>query len=518
MTRSHLGLAIGLALAGVVLTSPARAESLIRASIETDIRGLMPGMSPDVYTGTVLQQIYEGLVVSRLDGTVAPMLAETIDVSPDGRTYTFTLREGVTFHNGAPLTPDAVVWTWRQFLDPKRAWPCRLSFDGTRGPIKIEEVAAAGPRAVTFRLAAPSAAFLSMMARPDCEASIAHPDSVGSDGTWVKAIGTGPFMLTEWRHGQFVDLSRFASYRPREEAPDGYAGLKEAQIDRLRFLIIPDPNAENTALVKGEIDVWPQIDPKFAKDIKANPNLRLSVSRLSSINTLIMQTRDPVLADPRIRQAIDAAIDYPTLAEAISEGFAQASTSPVPASSRYFGPIEQNGHVYDLAKAKRLLAEAGYHGALIKITTQPRGTMFDTAIMVQAMLQEAGLNVEVEAIEFATMLSRSFKGEFQLMVWLYTPYLDPVFLFERFMGDKAQSPDRIWENKEALVTLRRLFDTADPNERQALFDDLHRRFIADAPMIVWSTRYLVTAMSKRVEGLEAWPGQRLKFWNVRVRE
>ena len=96
----------------LVLPFAARAESVLRSMVTTDIRGLMPGNSPDDNTGLVLQQIYEGLVAWRADGTVAPMLAKTVATSADGRTYTFVLRDGVTFHNGAPLTSMEVAWTW----------------------------------------------------------------------------------------------------------------------------------------------------------------------------------------------------------------------------------------------------------------------------------------------------------------------------------------------------------------------------------------------------------------------
>jgi len=489
-------------------------ERVLRTTIATDIRGLMPGMSPDVFTGTVLQQVYEGLVVSRADGTVVPMFAETAEASADGLTWTFTLRTGVRFHNGAPLTSAEVVWTWRQFLDPQRPFVCRTSFDGTRA-LRIVGIEALDPRRVAFRLARPFPAFLAMMARPDCEASIAHPDSVGADGQWSRAIGTGPFRLAEWRRGQFVDLVRNPDYAARSEPADGYAGAKEALVDRLRFTIIPDPAAARAALTTGDLDVWPQIEPSYLAEFRANPRLRVSVSSLASINTLLFQTNDPVLADPRIRRAINAAIDFAALAESISEGVARPSTSPVPDTTPYFGAVQRAGHRFDLALARRLLAEAGCRGQTIRIATPPRGSMFDTAITVQAMLREAGLAVEVEAMEFGTMLQRNLRGQCQMMVWLYTPYLDPMFLFERFIGDKAVQPDRIWDNPRATALLNDLFAARDGAARQPIYDELHRFFVADAPMIVWSTRYMIAAASARVTGLElAWPGQRVRFWNV----
>jgi peptide/nickel transport system substrate-binding protein len=504
--------ALPLATGGDVKAQPA--TRTLRTTMISDIRGLMPGMSPDVYTGTVLQQVYEGLVASRTDGTVAPMLAESVEAAADGLSYSFTLRPGVTFHNGQPLTAETVVWTWRQFLDPKRNWICRLSFDGSRGGIKITEVVAEGERKVVFRLAAPAPSFLPMMARPDCDAGIAHPDSVDAEGQWSKAIGTGPFRLGEWRRGQFVDLARFDTYSPRSEATDGYAGRKEARVERIRFLIIPDPNAAKAGLVNGDVDLILFLEASFATEIRANPRLKLGSSALAAINTVLMQTRDPVLSDVRIRQAVNAAIDYDGLAEAISEGFVKASTSPIPDTSRYFGPVERQGHVFDQAKARRLLKEAGYRGQVLKITTPPRGTMFDMAIAIQAMLREVGLNVEVEAMEFGTMLAKNLRGDFQMMVWLYTPYLEPMFLFERFMGDKGQSPDRIWEDREALAVLQRLLATSDPAARQPLFDELHRRFIADSPMIVWASRWTIAAHTAALEGDFSWPGQRVRLWNA----
>ena len=110
-------LVVACALALVVIPA-ARAESLLRSMITTDIRGLMPGISPDDNTGLVLQNIYEGLVAWRGDGTVAPMLAKEIAVSADRRSYTFTLRDDVKFHNGAALTSREVAWTWQSAAGP----------------------------------------------------------------------------------------------------------------------------------------------------------------------------------------------------------------------------------------------------------------------------------------------------------------------------------------------------------------------------------------------------------------
>lgn len=507
-----------LALAGAavaLLAAGGAGAQTLRTVLSSDIRGLMPGKSPDVSTGTVLQQVYEGLVAWRADGTPAPMLAAAIDVSPDGRTYSFTLRDGVTFHNGAPLTSAAVVWSWGRFLDPASAWPCRAAFDGSYD-IKVESVDAIDDRHVAFRLARPSGAFLSAMARSDCgSAGIAHPDSVDPDGSWQRAIGTGPFKLKSWTKGQSVELERFDGYRSRAEPPDGLAGAKAAQLAAIRFDIITDTAATKVALQSGALDLWAGLDPSVVKELQADPALQLTSSPLSSLYTLPMQTADPVLQDPRIRRAISLAIDRKALVDALLGGAVPASGAMVPAGSRYYGPVEQSGPGTDLDAARTLLAEAGYHGQPIVILTNRQDqVMQDTAIYVQAMLQAVGINAEVQVLEFATQFQRYYSGNYQMMVWNLTSYLDPIFLFERFIGDKSKQADKVWDDPKARALLTRLFAAETPEARQPVFDDLHRLFLEDAPLVVWAPRVSFAATRGKVEGFQPWPGGLPRLWNV----
>jgi peptide/nickel transport system substrate-binding protein len=497
-------------------SSSAQAESLLRTIITTDIHGLMPGNSTDDNTGLVLQNIYEGLVAWRTDGTVAPMLASNIAVSPDGKTYAFTLRDGVKFHNGAPLTSREVAWTWERFLDPKSGWPCRPYFDGTR-QVKITSIETPSPTQVVFHLAEPFGAFLSLMARSDCDGTgIAHPESIGPDGTWTKAIGTGPFKLSEWRRGQFVELARNEDYAARSEPSDGLAGAKTPKVHRVRLTIVPDPAAAKAAILSGDLDLWPSIDPKFASELKAS-GLVVASSPVAALNAVVMQTNDPLLKDKRIREAIAAALDCQSMSDSLTDGYAKPSTSLVPVSSRYYGKVEQSGVSFDVARAKKLLADAGYKGQPIKITTNSRfPAMNEIAVLVQALGQQVGLNISIEVVEFATQLSRYAKGDYQMMVWNYTPYLDPVFGLDRFMGDKATQPDRVWGNPQAIALLSKLMDTADPAAQQPLFDELQTLFAEDAPMVVWSSGANVSAFSPAVHGYAPWPGRKPRFWNVEV--
>jgi len=201
------GATIALALAAATLLTAAKAEAaggMLRARLNADILSTDPGTNRDFNTDTVVLHVVEGLVAFREDTSIGPLLAESYALSEDGKTYSFVLRDGVKFHNGAPLTAADAVWSLKRYLDPATGWRCLSEFDG-HGLVKIVAVEAKDPRTVAITLDQPSALFLTTMARADCgETAIVHKDSVGPDGKWIAPIGTGPFKLGEWRHGQYV--------------------------------------------------------------------------------------------------------------------------------------------------------------------------------------------------------------------------------------------------------------------------------------------------------------------------
>lgn len=510
VTRILAGTAMLLALVG-----PAAARPLL-APIGTDLRNLMPGSTPDTVSGTVRQNIYEGLVAWTTDGTAKPMLAEDIRVEDDGKTYIFTLREGVTFHNGAPLTATEVAWSWNQFLFSDTPWACRSSF--TSEFLKVESVEASDPRTVVFKLARASGALPGAMARSDCDGTgIAHPDSVNEKGEWIAAIGTGPFKLAEWEKGKFIRLERFDGYASRQEASDGLTGAKAALVDEVRLDIISDSNAVVAALQTGAVDLWANADPKFVAQLQQSPGLKVEWANAASVNTLPFRTDKEVVSNPKIRQAIAYAIDTDALRTALTANTSAASRSLVPVTSRFFGDAERTAQTYDPARARELLAEGGYKGEEIVIVTNKSNTlMADTAIYTQAMLAQVGINARVDVLEFPTQFERFYAGNYQMMTWNVTPYLDPTFIFERFIGDPATQKDKVWTTDGARALLGELFAAQDDAEKQRLITALHELFVEELPLIVWAARSGITAFSDKLEGYQEWPGQKPRFWNVAI--
>lgn len=132
-TLSKATISAAIFAGACLATASAALAETIRVQTRTDIRSTDPGVNRDAPTDSVILHIVEGLVAYREDGSVAPLLAETVETSEDGKTYTFTLRDGIKFHNGEPLTSAEVLWAWERYLDPATEWRCLSDLDGTNG-------------------------------------------------------------------------------------------------------------------------------------------------------------------------------------------------------------------------------------------------------------------------------------------------------------------------------------------------------------------------------------------------
>lgn len=514
----------GLAMTKLVMTAvlmsiavaPAMAQT-VKLALTADIRSTNPGVNRDDNTDGVVLNMVEGLVGYAEDGTVKPLLARGVDRSADGLTYTFRLRPGVKFHNGAVLKASDVAWNWRRYMDPKTEWRCLGEFDGRNG-LKVEALETPDDETVVMRLNKPSAIFLDTLARTDCGmTAIVHADSLKPDGTWDKPVGTGPFRLGEWRRGQSLTLVRFDDYAPPPgETLDGYVGAKKPEIAEARLIVVPDAATVKVALLTGAVDIT-QAATSDIPELKARPDIVVETPSDASKHAFLFQTRDPLLSNPKLRQAIGAALDLDQLVEVVSDGTSTASASAVFRNSAYYDAVQQVSFGYDPARARRLLQEAGYKGEQIRIVANKRAPMpsFQAALVGQAMLRSAGINAEIEVLEWATQLDRYNAGNYQMMSFSYSARLDPALSFEQFTGPKDKQPRKVWDNPAAQALLDRSMVEADPARRGALFDDLHRMMLADVPLIILYNGSTVWAHARRISGFRAWEGKP-RLWGTKI--
>ena len=522
MTRADRNAAVvfcvvlfSLVLAQIGSDSAAAAGGILRSRINADIRSTDPGTNRDANTDGVVAHMVEGLVAFKEDTSVGPMLADSWDISDGGRTYTFHLRQGVKFHNGATMTSDDVVWSFKRYLDPATGWRCLSEFDG-HGYAKIVAVEAPDPQTVIVRLDQPTALFLATLARPDCgQTAVLHRSSLGPDGKWLQPVGTGPFKFGEWKRGQYVELTRFDGYVSRSEPRDGYGGGKKVEIDKVRINFIPDSSAARAGLLSGALDEINNLSIPDLDDLKGRPDVQLSIAPTLNLTGILLQSTDPLLADARIRRALALSLDTKEIADAVMQGTARSNNSPLPAGSPFYGPVEAQGYTQDVAQAKKLLAEAGYKGQPIKLIANKRYSyVFDAAVLAQAMAEAAGIKIDIEVLDWAAQLDRYNKGDYQAMSFVYSARLDASLSFEMLTGPKATQPRKVWDNPDGEEMLRRSMLTDDKDKRQALFDEMHRRFIADVPMIVLFNGSELAATGKNVVGYAGWLFGQPRFWGV----
>lgn len=503
-------------LAALLGASPTLAQDApLRLRLNTDIRSTDAGVNRDGPTDGVLAHVVEGLVAMAGDTSVKPMLAASIGISDDGLTYTFPLRQGVRFHNGAALTSADVAFAWARHMKRETNWRCRPDLDG--GITKITAIETPDANTVVFRIDRPSALFLSVMARPDCGAGpIWHKDSLNADGTWRAPIATGPFTFGEWRRGQYIELNRNPAYAALPGERSGLAGNRTALVDRVRFLVIPDEAAAKAALIAGNIDILPDARTRDVEELRGR-GFTVQSAPTMDLQAVLLQTKDPMFADPRMRQAVALALDVPDLVRAVTEGSALASRSPIPPASAFFTPAIGQVPARNIEEAKRLAAAAGYRGQPIKLLTTRRFEAFyEIAVLVQDMAREAGINFELEVLEWATQLDRYNRGDYQAMAFGYSARLDASLSFEMVMGPKASQPRKVWDNPDAQALLDETMRYADPARRAAAFAQLQAKLMQDVPMVALYSSVTNGAFGRGVQGYESWALDQPRAWGVRL--
>jgi len=520
-----LAAAVGLAAGGLTVGMTALPAGSAHAAdpkpggslvirMNSDIRGT-DGFNRDSNTDTILHHIFESLVGYRADLTVGPALADPWEISDDGKTYTFTLRDGAPFHDGTPVTAADVKRSWEWRMNPEKEWRCASAFDGSQG-IEVVSVEPVDDGTVAFTLAEPSGLFLMQMANFQCNNWVASEKNFDADGNWIadSAIGTGPFTLKDWRKGESITLAKYGDYTPLPEPASGYAGDRTAYVDEVKFQIIPDTAVAETALYAGEVDILPGLDGQKIEEAKGN-GIKVLTSEGLQWTPILFQTRDELMSDPKFRKAIAHAVDINQIADARTGGLVKGNPSVVGRAMAFFDEDFLVWPEYDPAKTKALLEEIGYDGAPLKIQTNTKYQgMYENSVLLQAMLAAAGINAELEVLDWGAQLDNYLSGDFQVQSFGYSARLDPSLMYGKLIGNKDDSATRQWENDEAYELYLKTLKTTDFEERKALFKKIHALMAEDVPILGLYFEPVVEAVQPEVEGYEAWAGDKTRAWGV----
>lgn len=513
-----LALAVGMIAAGAAHAEEPVTGGILKLARNADVRSL-DGSRQDANTDTAMNHLYDPLVAFRDDMSVGPVMAESWESSDDGRTWTFTLREGATYHDGAPVKADDFVWLWDRYTKQGERtgtpWLCGPVFDGS-GSLKVESVTAPDEKTLVFQIEEPNPLFLVRLADQICHIFAISPANVDGEGNWIEgsAIGSGPFKMKEWRKEQYLALERFEDYVPVNEPKSGYAGDRTAYVDEVHFVVVPDANAAETALFSGQLDVVSQLQPDRIAEVEAKGGVVLSAPGLS-LTTALVQTQDPLLSDVRVRRALAHSIDLEQLTEMKTAGLTQPNPSGVPLSSAYYGDEFKVWPEYDPEKAKALLAEAGYKGERIVIQANRHYIgMYDNAVLLQAMFAAVGINAEIEVLDWAAQLDNFFSGKFQVQSFGYSQRTDAVVIYGMLMGEKATEPTAQWDDPDASALYDRISATEDFETRKKLLGELQAMMAEQVPILPLYYAPVVEILSSKVNGYTTWSLGQPRAWGV----
>ena len=395
INRRHLiaTAASGASLATLPLAATAQAKKdavVLAMTLEP------PGLDPTAGAASAIAEIvqynvFETLTKINSDGTVSPLLAEKWEVSPDLKTYTFTLRKGVKFQNGEPFNANAVKFSFERAGGDKSTNKDKRTF------AMMDRVAVIDDYTVVILNKQLDPDFLFLMGQ--ATAIIVEPKSADTNAT--KPVGTGPYQLSAWAKGSSVTLTKWDAYRSA-------AAIK---MKKVTFRFISDTAAQVAALLAGDVDAFVRVTPRSVPQFKGNPKFQVVVSGSRAKTILAINNKKKPLDDVRVRRAICAAIDRKAVIEGAADGYgAPIGSHYVPGA---FGYVDTTGiNPFNVDKAKALLAEAGVKTPLtLSLVLPPVPYARQGGEVIAAQLAKIGIVAKIENVEWAQWLSGTYTNK-----------------------------------------------------------------------------------------------------------
>jgi peptide/nickel transport system substrate-binding protein len=445
----------------------------------------------------MIMNIHNGLLELNYKNELDPVLAESYEASEDGLTFTFKLRQGVKFHDGADFTSKDVKYTYDFYRDPANAAI-------TQGLLQyIDTIDTPDDYTVIFNMAQVDAAFLTNVAYIYIVQSDYHQE-VGEDVYKTAPIGTGPFKLAEWRPAEYTLLEAF---------DDHFRG--RPNIDFLREDIVPEPSVRAIALETGDADdaVWPLLTEDNLR-LAEDSNFITYASPGGSIKHFPLNNSLPQLSDKRVRQAMMYALDRQQIIDDIWSGAAEIAHSNLsPKYAFYYNP-DLKQYEYDPEQAKALLDEAGWvdedgdgvrekDGEKLAFTVtvisgdQARRPIAEVA---QQYFAEVGIELSIEEAPVATILEglRNCTMDAGLFNWTYGE-LDP----DPFNNLHSEGGNNFacFKNERMDELIEQGTSVVDPERRQPIYYEIQELFVEEVPVLYLQVDTWYNIFNARVKGL-----------------
>jgi peptide/nickel transport system substrate-binding protein len=450
------------------------------------------------------QHIHETLYIFNPGLHFFPVLAAALpEISADGKQYIIRLRTDARFHDGSTMTADDVVASLQRWM--------RLSPRGKLGGEYVDGVVASDPATAVMTLKKPYAPMLALLAYPNGAAAIMPKRLAAAADPLKEFIGTGPYKLIEYKPDQYIRVGRFADYRSPPGAADGYAGKRQAIIDEIRFVPVPNPTTRVDGLLSGQYHFADLLTPEAYARLANQPNVRQGLVNSPNACNMIFNTKAGVLSDPRLRRAVRYAI-VPSDMLAAAFGAPplwHLEGSIYPKGTDWYDPDTPGYNVHDPDKAQALMKEAGYDGKPVRflVTTQ-YDYMFKIGQVAQAQLEDVGFKVDVQVMDWATLLQKRTHPElWEGFIASHSLVADPTLI--TIMNPSYPG---WWDSPDKRAALDVFVTESEPAKRMAAWRQIQAIFYRDVPTIKLGEFLQLYGISTKLTGYTplAWPC----FWNV----
>ena len=456
---------------------------------------LDPHLAVAAGTKEVMFNVFEGLMKPTSTGDLTPAVAESYTVSEDRLTYTFTLREGVKFHNGDEVTAEDVVYSISRCADTTDGTPLVEAFS------VIQSVEAVDARTVAITIAEPSNEFISYMTTAILPADYDQQDTA--------PVGTGPFKFVSRAAQDNIVLERF----------DEYWGTP-AYLDKVTFKIMENADSLVMSLQSGAIDLCSHLTSTQVAQL--GDGFYVAEGTMNLVQALYLNNAEKPFDDVRVRQALCYAVDKQGIIDLAFDGYGSPiGSSMYPAFGKYFDESLTNYYTKDVEKAKSLLADAGYPNGFEMTITVPSNYQphIDTAQVLVEQLKEIGVTAKIELVEWGTWVSDVYAGrQFQsTVVGVDASNMTARALLERFTSDYAKNFIN-YNNADYDALFQQALTTYDDAEQTAIYKAMEKNLTENAANVYIQDLADLVAVRQGLEGVTFYPIYVLDLSTVRYAE
>ncbi|MGA8752314.1 peptide-binding protein [Candidatus Deferrimicrobium sp.] len=485
----------------VVSDVPAYGDAIVEGSIG-DVSGFLTAVTTDASSHEAAGYVFNGLVRYDKDLKLEGELAESWEVSPDGKRITFHLRKGVKWHDGAPFTSDDVMFTYRRMIDPRTPTAYGEDFKQVRR--------AASPDPHTFvveyaRPFAPALASWGMHVLPK-HLLEEYPD-ISKSPLNKKPVGTGPYRFVEWKTGEKVVF---------DASPDYFEG--KPYISRVITRVIPDQATMFLELKSGGVDIMTLTPPQYVRQTET-AEFKKSFNKYkytaSGYTYLGFRLSHPFFRDKRVRQAIAHAADKKALIDGVLLGLGQEATGPYKPGTWAYNPNVRK-YPHDPVRAKALLAEAGWKekdGVLVKdgqpfeftvLTNAGNDARAKTAAILQQNLAEVGIRMKIRTVEWAAFINEFIdKRKFDAVIlgWNITPDPDQFDIWHSSKTGPKELNHVGFANPEVDRLLDEGRSTFDLEKRKKAYFRIQEILAEEQPYVFLYVPEALPVVSNRFRGI-----------------